>query len=88
MSVKLEVIRYSGLTPCIVPGQSTPVAEFLPSGHFRPGLCSRPSLSLLAQWTGGSGDETSHVQRPMGQVWTKATEIAVINFVARKDYRR
>ena len=31
-------------------GQSTPIAEFLPSGHFRPGLCSRPSLSLLAHW--------------------------------------
>ena len=36
-------------------GQSTSVAEFLPSGHFRPGLCSRPSLSSR---TGGSGDET------------------------------
>ena len=28
------------------------------------------------------------VQHPMGQVWMKTTEIAVNNFVPRKDYRR
>ena len=28
------------------------------------------------------------VQHPMGQVWTKTTEIAVNNFVPRKDCRR
>ena len=35
-------------------------ARNIPFGHFRTGLCSRPSLSSLARFLlGGSGDETN-----------------------------
>ena len=59
-----RVFLVSGYTLCSCGqlSQSTPVAEFLPSGHFRPGLSPRPSSPLTrAPIRGGCGNETMSV---------------------------
>ena len=69
-----RVLLVSGFTLCSCGqlSQSTPVAEFLPSGHFALGYRPDPPLPLVrAPIRGGSGNETNY--RHMSRLVSQAT---------------